>query len=106
MSTKLTIKTITGGLLFAGALISMIAMTFGTSDTARAQTPAQTCGVQTLHGLSRGLVRTLVSFGARAGGFALCCNFLVRGRAGSSNGRLPYSRLNQELCPATSLEPW
>ena len=51
MSTKLTIKTITGGLLFAGALISMIAMTFGTSDTARAQTPAQTCGVQTLHGL-------------------------------------------------------
>ncbi|PYK75274.1 MAG: hypothetical protein DME32_08695 [Verrucomicrobia bacterium] len=29
----------------------MIAMTFGTSDTARAQTPAQTCGVQTLHGL-------------------------------------------------------
>ena len=51
MSTKLAVKTITGCLLFAGALISMIAMTFGTSDTARAQTPAQTCGVQTLHGL-------------------------------------------------------
>jgi hypothetical protein len=51
MNTRLTIRTITSCLLFAGALISMIAMTFGTSETARAQIPAQTCGVQTLHGL-------------------------------------------------------
>jgi hypothetical protein len=51
MNTKLTVKTITGCLLFAGALITMIATTVGTSGTAQAQTPAQTCGVQTLHGL-------------------------------------------------------
>jgi hypothetical protein len=51
MNTRLTVRTITSCLLFAGALISMIAMTFGTSDTARAQIPTQTCGVSTLHGL-------------------------------------------------------
>jgi hypothetical protein len=51
MNTKLTVKTITTCLLFTSALITMIAMTFGTSGNAQAQTPAQTCGVQTLHGL-------------------------------------------------------
>jgi hypothetical protein len=47
MNTKLTVKTIGSCLLFTSALITMIAMTFGTSGTAQ----AQTCGVQTLHGL-------------------------------------------------------
>jgi len=51
MNTRLTVRTITSCLLFAGALISMIAIMFGPSGTARAQTPAQTCGVHTLHGL-------------------------------------------------------
>jgi len=53
MSTRLKMKTITSSLLFAGALISMIAVviTFGTPGVARAQTPAPTtCGVYTLHG--------------------------------------------------------
>ena len=51
MNTKLTVKTITTCLLFTSALISMIAMTFATPGTAQAQTPLQTCGVHTLHGL-------------------------------------------------------
>jgi hypothetical protein len=51
MTTKLTVKTITSCLLFTSALITMIAMTFGTSGTVQAQTSPQTCGLQTLHGL-------------------------------------------------------
>jgi hypothetical protein len=50
MKTRLTVKTITSSLLFAGALISIVAMTFGTFGIARAQTAPSTCGVQTLHG--------------------------------------------------------
>jgi hypothetical protein len=50
MNTRLTLKTITSSLLFAGALISMIAVTFGTSGVARAQSEGQTCSVHTLHG--------------------------------------------------------
>jgi hypothetical protein len=44
-------KKITSTLLFTGALISMVAMTFGPSNNVQAQTAAPTCGVQTLHGL-------------------------------------------------------
>jgi hypothetical protein len=51
MNPRLTVKKITSSLLFAGALISMFAMTLGSSDKAQAQTTSQTCGVQTLHGL-------------------------------------------------------
>ena len=51
MNPRLTIKKITSSLLFAGALISMVAMTFGTSDNAQAQTSPPTCGANTLHGL-------------------------------------------------------
>jgi hypothetical protein len=51
MSTRLTIKRITSSLLFAGALIVLVAMMWGTSSTVQAQTSPQTCGLQTLHGL-------------------------------------------------------
>jgi hypothetical protein len=37
-------------LLFSGALMSIVAMTFATSDRAQAQTSPQTCSVHTLHG--------------------------------------------------------
>jgi hypothetical protein len=49
MTTRL-IKPIMGFLLFTCALVSLIAMAFGTSEPAQAQTPPPTCGVQTLHG--------------------------------------------------------
>jgi hypothetical protein len=51
MNTKLTMKTVTSSLLFAGALITVVAMMFGTSGNAQAQTSPPTCGPQTLHGL-------------------------------------------------------
>jgi hypothetical protein len=51
MSTRLTRKRVTSSLLFAGALIAIVAMMFGPSGNAQAQTPAQTCSVHTLHGL-------------------------------------------------------
>ena len=51
MNKRLTVKTVTSFLLFAGALISMVAMIFGPSNSAQAQTAPQTCSVQTLHGL-------------------------------------------------------
>jgi hypothetical protein len=51
MNPRLTFKKITSSLLFAGALISMVAVTFGPSDKAQAQSSPQTCTAQTLHGL-------------------------------------------------------
>jgi hypothetical protein len=51
MNPRLTVKKITSSLLFVGALISLVAMTLGSSDKAQAQTTLQTCSVQTLHGL-------------------------------------------------------
>jgi hypothetical protein len=51
MSSRLIIKRVTSSLLFAGALITIVAMMFGTSSNVQAQTSAQTCGLQTLHGL-------------------------------------------------------
>jgi len=50
MTTRL-MKPLTGLLLFACALVSLIAMAFGTSEPAQAQTPPPTCSAQTLHGL-------------------------------------------------------
>jgi hypothetical protein len=52
MNRRPTVRKITGSLLFAGALISMVAMTVGPSGTAQAQTTApETCGEHTLRGL-------------------------------------------------------
>jgi hypothetical protein len=52
MNIRLRVKKVATTLLFTGALISMVGMTFGPSDTAQAQTTApQTCGLHTLHGL-------------------------------------------------------
>jgi hypothetical protein len=50
MSTKQTTKTILSFVLLAGALLSMLAMTFSTPASVQAQTVVQTCGVQTLQG--------------------------------------------------------
>jgi hypothetical protein len=44
-------KTVISSLLFAAALITIAAMMSGTSGSAQAQTPAQTCSLHTLHGL-------------------------------------------------------
>jgi hypothetical protein len=51
MNTKLTAKKITTSLLFVGAFISMVAMTFGQSNNVQAQTAAQTCSEHILRGL-------------------------------------------------------
>src|ERR1044071_4040640 len=44
-------KKMISSLLFVGALVSMLAMMFGPSGYAQAETAAQTCGVHTLRGL-------------------------------------------------------
>jgi hypothetical protein len=50
MKTRL-IKTTMSSLLFACALVSLVAaMAFGTSGTARANSAGATCSMQTLHG--------------------------------------------------------
>jgi hypothetical protein len=51
MKTKLILKKSMSCLLFAGALMSIVAMTVVTSDKAQAQTSLQTCSLSTLHGL-------------------------------------------------------
>jgi hypothetical protein len=51
MNPRLTLKNLTSCLLFAGALISMVAMIFAPSDKAQAQSAPQTCSAQTLRGL-------------------------------------------------------
>jgi len=50
MSTGL-MKRIMSASLLACALVSLVAMTFGTSTPTRAQPPEETCGVHTLRGL-------------------------------------------------------
>jgi hypothetical protein len=50
MTTRL-LKPTMGFLLFACAIISLVAMALSTSGIAQAQTPPQTCSVRTLHGL-------------------------------------------------------
>jgi len=51
MNPTPTVKKITSSLLFAGALISIFAMTLPGSVNAQAQPAAQTCAAQTLRGL-------------------------------------------------------
>ena len=51
MKTKLILKRAMSCLLFSGALMGIVAMTFATSDKAQAQTSPPTCSMHTLHGL-------------------------------------------------------
>jgi len=51
MKTKLILKRAMSCLTLIGALMSVVAMTFATSDRAQAQASPQTCSAHTLHGL-------------------------------------------------------